>query len=56
MDVEAGRLIRISDVGFDDGGFHLIRSEGALRRKSVRIFRAWLLERTAPWRSESGVE
>jgi DNA-binding transcriptional LysR family regulator len=50
-DVSAGRLIRISDVGFQDGAFQLIRTEGALRRKSVRVFRDWLMERASPWRS-----
>lgn len=49
-DAEAGRLVRVSDIGFRSGGFYLVRSEGAMRRKAVRVFRDWLLEESAPWR------
>jgi DNA-binding transcriptional LysR family regulator len=49
-DVGAGRLVRVSDVGFRDGAYHLVRGEGVLRRKAVRVFRDWLLAETAPWR------
>lgn len=50
-EVAAGRLIQVSDIGFREGGYHLIRAEGALRRKSVRVFRDWLIAEAAPWRS-----
>ena len=50
-DAKAGRLVRVSDVGFQSGGFYLVRSEGAMRRKAVRVFRDWLLLESAPWRS-----
>ena len=46
-EVAAGRVIQLSDVGFRDGAYHLIRSEGAMRRKAVRHFRDWLLEQSA---------
>ena len=49
-EVALGRLIRLSEVGFRDGGYHLVRSEGAMRRKPVRIFRDWLVQESAPWR------
>lgn len=49
-DAEAGRLVRVSDIGFRSGGFYLVRSEGAMRRKPVRVFRDWLLEESAIWR------
>ena len=50
-DAAAGRLVRVSDIGFRSGGFYLVRSEGAMRRKPVRVFRDWLLAQSAPWRS-----
>ena len=49
-EVALGRLIQLSDVGFCEGGYHLVRSEGAMRRKPVRIFRDWLVQESAPWR------
>ena len=49
-EVGAGRLIRVSDVGFREGGYHLMRGEGVLRRKAARVFRDWLVAQTAPWR------
>ena len=50
-DVAAGRLERLSEVGFREGGYHLLHGEGVLRRKAVRVFRDWLMAQTAPWRS-----
>lgn len=50
-EVAAGRLVQVSDVGFREGGYHLVRSEGALRRKAVRVFRDWLIAQAAQWRS-----
>lgn len=52
-EVAAGRLIRLSDVGFREGGYHLVRSDGAMRRKHVRLFRDWLLAQSAPWRGDA---
>ncbi|MFK7836031.1 MAG: LysR substrate-binding domain-containing protein [Sulfitobacter sp.] len=52
-EVAAGRLIRLSDIGFREGGYHLLRGEGVLRRKAVRVFRDWLVTQTAPWRSNA---
>lgn len=50
-EVAAGRLMRVSEVGFREGGYHLLQGEGVLRRKAVRVFRDWLLAQTAPWRA-----
>jgi LysR family transcriptional regulator, glycine cleavage system transcriptional activator len=50
QEVAAGRLIRLSDQGLRDGGYHLVRASGALRRKPVRLFRDWLIAESAPWR------
>ncbi len=50
-EVAAKRLVRISDVGFREGGYHLLHGEGVLRRKAVRVFRDWLVAQTAVWRS-----
>ncbi|KIN65308.1 Glycine cleavage system transcription activator [Sulfitobacter noctilucae] len=49
-EVAAGRLERVSDVGFREGGYHLLHGDGVLRRKPVRVFREWLLAETAIWR------
>lgn len=50
-EVAAGRLVRVSDVGFREGGYHLVQGDGVLRRKAVRVFRDWLIEQSRPWRS-----
>lgn len=50
-EVAAGRLLRVSDIGMREGGYHLVRGHGVLRRKAVRVFRDWLLQQTAPWRT-----
>ncbi|MEP2640369.1 LysR substrate-binding domain-containing protein [Roseobacter sp.] len=42
-DVAAGRLVRVSDIGFREGGYYMLLGDGALRRKPVRVFRDWLL-------------
>ncbi|WP_299673779.1 LysR substrate-binding domain-containing protein [uncultured Roseobacter sp.] len=52
LDVAAGRLQRLSDIGFREGGYYLLLGEGARRRKPVRLFRDWLMDRTAPHRDE----
>ncbi len=50
-EVASGRLVQVSDIGFRDGGYYLVRSETALRRKAVRVFHDWLLVECAVWRS-----
>ncbi|GFE50431.1 LysR family transcriptional regulator [Roseobacter cerasinus] len=52
LDVKAGRLQRVSDVCFREGGYHLLLGEGARRRKPVRLFHDWLLDSSAPHRNE----
>ena len=51
-DVAAGRLQRLSAVGFREGGYYVLLGEGALRRKPVRLFRDWLLATSAPHRGQ----
>lgn len=51
-DVAAGRLVRVSDVGFREGGYHALFGAGAVRRKSVRLFREWLLATSAAHRGQ----
>lgn len=48
---QRGLLCRVSDVGIQDGAFRLILQEGAMRRKAVRIVRAWLLDLTHAFRA-----
>lgn len=56
MEVRAGNLVRVFDIGFRQGSYRLIYSEGALRRRSVREFRDWLLAKTTHFRSvDAGV-
>lgn len=52
-EVAAGRLVQLSDIGFSEGGYHLVRGEGVLRRKAVRVFHDWLLAETARWRGQA---
>lgn len=52
LDEAAGRLVRVSNVGFRQGSFHLLTSGQAGRRKSVRQVRAWLLAQTTSLRTE----
>ncbi|MEO0407003.1 MAG: LysR substrate-binding domain-containing protein [Cyanobacteria bacterium P01_A01_bin.135] len=51
LDETAGRLVRVSDVGFRQGSFHLLTSGQAGRRKAVRSVRSWLLDHTTALRS-----
>lgn len=46
LDESMGRLVRVSDVGFRQGAFHLLTSGQSGRRKAVRSVRAWLLDHT----------
>lgn len=50
-EVAAGRLVAVSDIGFREGGYHMLLADGALRRKAVRVFHNWLLEETQCWRT-----
>lgn len=50
-DEDAGRLVRVSDVGFRRGSFHLLTSGQAWRRRAVRTVRSWLLEVTVALRT-----
>lgn len=52
-DVDAGRLVRVSDVGIQNGSFHIVMGEGVLRRSAVRIFKDWLIETTAELREQT---
>jgi len=51
LDVAAGRLVRLSDIGFQLGSFHLLTSGQSGRRKAVRSVRTWLLDHTTDLRS-----
>lgn len=51
LDEAAGRLVRVSQLGFRQGSFHLLTSGQAGRRKAVRSVRAWLLDHTKALRS-----
>ncbi|MEL6452933.1 MAG: LysR family transcriptional regulator [Pseudomonadota bacterium] len=51
LDETAGRIVRVSDIGFRQGSFHLLTSGQAGRRKAVRQVRAWLLDHTGPLRA-----
>lgn len=53
-EVAAGRLIAVSDIGFREGGYHMLLADGALRRKAVRVFRDWVLAETQCWRAAEG--
>jgi DNA-binding transcriptional LysR family regulator len=53
-EVAAGRLVRISEVGFREGGYYLLQGEGVMRRKAVRVFRDWLMAQTVVWRGAEG--
>lgn len=49
-DLKSGRVVRVFDTGFRQGSYHLLFGDGVLRRKPVRIFRDWLLEKTEGFR------
>ncbi|MGZ2259149.1 LysR substrate-binding domain-containing protein [Roseobacter sp. A03A-229] len=52
LDVAAGRLQQLSEIGFREGGYYVLLGEGALRRKAVRLFRDWLLDTSARHRGQ----
>ncbi len=51
VEVEAGRLVKLSDVGVQSGGYYVLTNAKAARRKAVKVFRDWMLEESAAWRS-----
>jgi len=51
MDVTDGKLVRLNDHGLQQGSYYMLLGQGAQRRKPVRVFREWLLERTRAFRS-----
>ena len=51
VEVDAGRLVQLSDVGFRMGAFHLLTSGQTARRKAVRTVRSWLLDHTQCFRA-----
>ena len=52
-DVAAGRLIRVSNLGFQEGGYYLILAEGAPRRKAIRVFRDWIVTHSQSLRQDT---
>lgn len=50
-DVAAGRLVRVHDLGFREGGYYLVLAQGAERRKAVRVFQDWILEQSRALRT-----
>lgn len=54
-DVAAGRLVRVSDVGFQEGGYYLVLAQGTSRRKAVRKFRDWILAQSRSLRVDPGL-
>jgi DNA-binding transcriptional LysR family regulator len=50
-EVTMGRLERVSDISIRRGSYHLVYGEGAVRRRTVRIFRDWLLDASTELRS-----
>lgn len=50
-EVADGKLVRISDIGVDFGGYYLVTNSRAARRKSVRKVRDWLLRESKAYRS-----
>jgi LysR family glycine cleavage system transcriptional activator len=51
-EVAGGRLVQLSDIGFREGGYHVLHGESVLRRKAVRVFRDWLIAETTVWRQQ----
>lgn len=52
-DVAAGRLVKCSNISIRMGSYHLVQGEGVTRRSAVRLFRDWLLDRSAGLRDDS---
>lgn len=53
-DVQAGRLVQCSDIGFRMGSYHLVSGEGVRRRSAVRRFHDWLLDQSRALRADGG--
>lgn len=54
QEVADGRLVRCVDIGLSAGAYGLVFSEGARRRKAVRLFADWLLDQAKDLRCETG--
>lgn len=50
-DVARGRLERVSDIGSANGQYYLIKREDSRKKKSVDLFKAWLLSETEVFRA-----
>lgn len=50
-DIDEGRLVRLSEIGVDFGGYHVILPPGAAGRGPAARFRDWLLGATETLRS-----
>ncbi|KNG94739.1 LysR substrate-binding domain-containing protein [Pseudaestuariivita atlantica] len=48
--VEAGRLVRLSDIGLRRGAYHLVQGETARHNRAAMAFRRWLLEESGTLR------
>ncbi len=46
-DIKAGKLVCFSDIGLDYGAYKLVYQKATMRRRSVQIFRDWLLNESA---------
>jgi LysR family glycine cleavage system transcriptional activator len=46
-EVRDGKLVQLSDVGVQYGGYYLVANKTAARRKPVRALKAWILEQSA---------
>jgi DNA-binding transcriptional LysR family regulator len=51
LDENLGRLARLSETGIQQGSYHMMFGDGVLKRKPVRVFRDWLLDETAMFRT-----
>ncbi|MEM7440610.1 MAG: LysR substrate-binding domain-containing protein [Pseudomonadota bacterium] len=49
-EVDAGRLVPLSDIAVDDGGYYLVINQRAGRRRNVRTVRDWLLAQSSEYR------
>lgn len=51
-DVSSGRLVQISAIGLDYGGYYLVYLAETARRRAVRAFKDWFIAATAELRRE----
>ena len=50
-EVGEGKLVQLSDVGVQCGGYYLVTNAVARRRKAVLALRSWILEQSAGLRA-----